>query len=505
MGNVGANARAWCKDDTMAEANALPTPPVLRFFISYATEDRALAIALSNALNKLLGDVFAEVWLDTQSLRAGFEFSKQIRDQLDRTDILIIVYTGKEKSSHSFTGLEIGYFLGVMARSPEGVVKRRIVSFYLDQPPPTTADIQGISFGISRDTLSLPDEDYATLVGRIETNHPIVSFFGDMESAVARLRQDAGFGAKNIDTRDRLSCAQQMLTAVFAQLKRSVDDDNTFQKKLVVIAKAEWDWESMELPDDTELVPSGPGVMDIFGQPEVPVTWGQFLRKAPDKFRVFWKDVIEAVITSSMPDRLDIDNSQIIVSESGQHIYRVVLSRSLRYFDKNREFHLYFVEALQPREYGHRLTTRLVRGLELCCRFRFMFLEDESEFSSTNISLISASKLPETARDMLRELNLLNRNSVAIGLNEPYVWRRLVPLALLQETTERYADREKEVREAATEIIRKKHAELADKERLANAITKMEDVVRPLNAEFIRCLADKLGNIEQLAERPAGA
>ena len=37
-----------------------------------------------------------------------------------------------------------------------------------------------------------------------------------------------------------------------------------------------------------------------------------------------------------------------------------------------------------------------------------------------------------------------------------------------------------------------------------NAIRKMEDVVCPLNTEFIRCLAEKLRKIEQLAERPAG-
>jgi hypothetical protein len=296
-----------------------------------------------------------------------------------------------------------------------------------------------------------------------------------------------------------------MLIAVFAQLKRSVDDDNTFQKKLIVRTKPGWDLESMELPDDTELIPSGPGVMDIFGQPEAPVIWSQFLRKAPDNFRVFWKDIIEAVITSSMPDRLDIDNSQIIVSDSQQHVYRVILSRSLRYFDESREFHLYFVEALQRKEYGHRLTTRVVRGLEMCCRFRFMFLEDESEFSSSNMSLVPPAKLPQTARDMLRELNLLNRSAVAIGMNEPYIWRTLVPLALLQETTEKYSDREAEVRACATEIVRKKQADLADKERLVNAIRKLEDVVCPLNTEFIRCLAEKLRKIEHLAERPAGS
>lgn len=102
----------------MAQSPIISTLPQLRFFITYAREDHPAAIALNNALAERLGDVFANVFLDTQSLRAGFDFSEQIQDQLRQTDILLIVYTGKSKSSHSWTGLEVGYFMAVTKASP---------------------------------------------------------------------------------------------------------------------------------------------------------------------------------------------------------------------------------------------------------------------------------------------------------------------------------------------------------------------------------------------------
>jgi hypothetical protein len=480
----------------MLSDNASDTQPKLRFFISYASEDRAISIALSNALNKALGDVFAEVWLDTQSLRVGYEFSKQIRNQLDLTDVLLVVYTGKEKLSHSFTGVEIGYFLGVMDRSPVGVIPRRIVSFYLDQPPPATSDIQGISFSITRDTLDLTDTAYTSLVSSIGTTDPIVTFITDMENQVNRLRQAAGYGSRNIDTRDTLKCVQEMLIAVFTQLKHSIDVDNNPQKKLTVTTKPGWDYDSMDFPNDADLLLSGPSVMEMFGQQELSITWEEFLRKAPEKYRYFWKDVIETVIVSSLPDRLNVDNSQIIVSD-GQP-YRVILSRSVRYFDGRREFHLFFVEGLSRNDYGRRLTTRLVRGLELACRFRFMFLESESEFSSSNMMLLALTKLRETARTLIRELNLLQRDSAAAGLDEPHIWRPLVQLELLQEIVDKYGAREIEVRNAATTVIRSPTPDNNLRKELADALKKMEDVVRPLNAKFIASLGEKLKDIEHI-------
>lgn len=392
--------------------------PQLRFFITYAREDHAAAVALRNALTERLGDVFAHVFLDTEALEAGFDFSQQIRDQLDRTDILIIVYTGKSKSSHSWTGLEVGYFMAVIQKSPcftyvkdddpcDGR-QRRIVSFYLTSPPPATPNIQGISFDISHDDLALTHDQYTQKLASINSSNPIVAFFQQMEREVDSLRQLSGIDARPRDIRELLSCIQNMLRTIFTHLKHSIDTDVNPQKKIIVQVIGELDHEAMELPGDAQLiVPPGTGAMEIFGLPSTQLSWADFINKAPDRYRFTWKDVIETVVISSVPDRLDVDNSQIIVSKSGSEIYRLVLSRSVRYFDGRREFHLYFVESLQRGNYGNRLTTLLLKGLELACRFRFLFFERDSEFSSANLSLVVDTKFKETTRNLIKELNLL--------------------------------------------------------------------------------------------------
>jgi hypothetical protein len=292
------------------------------------------------------------------------------------------------------------------------------------------------------------------------------------------------------------SCVNTAISNSCTQASVSRVSDNNPQKQLVITTKPGWDPDTMDFPKDAELRLSGPGVMEIFGQQEPSLTWEEFLRRSPDKYRDFWKDVIETVVVSSLPDLLDVDNSQIIATEA--RLYRVILSRSLRYFDGRREFHVYFVEGLSRNDYGRRLTTRLVRGLELACRFRFMFLEPESEFSSANVKLLGRTKLRETARALLRELNLLQRDSLAAGLDEPHVWRLLVQLELLQETVDKFAPLEAEVRKAATNLIRSTNPDEGVKGELVDELKKMEDVVRSLNARFIASLGEKLKDIEHI-------
>jgi TIR domain len=487
-----------------------PSERQLRFFITYASEDHPAAIALSNALNERLGDVFASVFLDTQSLRAGFDFSQQIQDQLDKTDILLIVYTGRSKSSHSWTGLEIGYFMAVIRDSPDFTSvrkgennegrQRRIVSFYLNSPPPTASNIQGIPFGICADDLALTDDEYIEKISSIDSSNPIVGFFQQMESEVDSLRQSEGRPRQRPrDIRELLSCVQDMLKAVFTHLKQSIDIDVNPQKKIIVEVRGELNREAMELPGNAQVIPSGTGAMEIFGLPSVQLSWSEFLERAPDKYRFTWKDVIETVIISSVPDRLDVDNSQIIVSKSEHQIYRVVLSRSVRYFDGRREFHLYFVESLRRGDYGERLTTLLLKGLELACRFRFMFFEQKSEFSSGNLSLVMDKKLKETARNLIKELNLLQRDSTAAHLDEPRVWRDLVELQLLQKSVDAYYPVETDVRKAAVAIINAPEP-VSGRLRLelVDAIKRLEDAIGPLNLMFITDLGKKLQHIDKL-------
>lgn len=132
-----------------------------------------------------------------------------------------------------------------------------------------------------------------------------------------------------------------------------------------------------------------------------------------------------------------------------------------------------------------------------------MFFEDTSEFSSANLSLVVDSKLRETARNLIKELNLLQRDSTAAHLDDPRVWRDLVPFGLLQQTMQAYYPVETEVRKAAAAIINAPEAVSGGlRLELTTAIQKLEGAIGSLNLRFIAALGEKLQHIDQLDRAP---
>src|ERR1700691_3255818 len=73
--------------------------------------------------------------------------------------------------------------------------------------------------------------------------------------------------------------------------------------------------------------------------------WEEFgkLTKS-SKLRNSWIDAITSVVTASLQGQLDVDNSQVIVSNDERHAFRVILTTGTRYFNGIREFNLCFVE-----------------------------------------------------------------------------------------------------------------------------------------------------------------
>src|SRR5215475_14686484 len=113
----------------MGSPSQAPTEPrVLRIFISYASEDLAIAKAIATGFSDSLPLGHADVCFDKWFLDAGTPFKLQIESKLERTDVFIIVYTGVDKI---FPGWELGFFEAVKKNDP----KRRIVPLYLGSIP----------------------------------------------------------------------------------------------------------------------------------------------------------------------------------------------------------------------------------------------------------------------------------------------------------------------------------------------------------------------------------
>jgi hypothetical protein len=97
----------------------MPAAPArLQVFISYATEDEGLARAISDELRKAFGPTILKVSIAAE-FGLGSAWRQGLEDDLNSTDILLIVATGLQKLSHTFTGFEVGYFKGSKKYQPK--------------------------------------------------------------------------------------------------------------------------------------------------------------------------------------------------------------------------------------------------------------------------------------------------------------------------------------------------------------------------------------------------
>src|SRR5262250_3295436 len=149
---------------------------------------------------------------------------------------------------------------------------------------------------------------------------------------------------------------------------------------------------------------------------------------------------------------MDVDNSQVIVSNDGSHAFRVILTTGTRYFNGIREFNLYFVEYLSRKQYGDPDTSLLLKGLELACRFRFLFLEKTSEFSHMNVRIASTNVFLEIVRNLERELNLIRRDALETGLDRPGLFAEFLDWQTLQSMSDVWRPLEAKIRENCAKI-----------------------------------------------------
>ncbi len=472
---------------------------VFRFFISYAREDEKIAIAVSNAVQTALGPS-AEVFIDS-GLRFGLSFEDEIKKKLDATDALVVINSTALKPAYGFTGMELGYFIRVMERETNPDCPRRIIPIYLGKPPDILAGHEGVNIGISDATLSLSFEEYEASLRNIDYNHSTVKFLREFQELVDGLREAHGCSRipRTADQNDLPGVARKMQMAIFSHLKTTPECTLKPQKQ-ITLKTSDDALGSCEgqLPNDALLIPVGTGnALSIFGLASVETTWDDFKKQAKqNKFLDSWTDAITSVVTSSLQSQLEVDNSQVIVSYDEKHAYRVILTTGTRYFNGIREFSLYFVEYLKRQDFGDRDTTVLFKGLELLCRFRSLFLERNSEFSSMSWKITSINAAKDIARSMERELNLMRRDALELGLDKASVWAEYVDWNRLLKLAEVWRPLESRIRVALTQI-RQSEPDTFETARdsLVTALQELETGMRPINAEAICEMAEKLKKI----------
>jgi hypothetical protein len=495
-------------------------PKVLQMFICYAREDEAIATAVHDALNGMLHQAVAKVFMDRVSLNYGEEFPRQLHDALEQANVLIVVFSGVSKPSVSYPGFEVGYFSRVMEHESNRNGRMRIiVPLYLEAPPAPIADRHGFGFGISKEDLQGDEEQFKESLKSVVTDrHPAVRFLKRLQDHIRDSGVDNEEFAQFIQERAK-ERVTQMLVAIFAHLKKTVADTRQRQKMVTIKLKPHSGQHLDDLPPDTWIEPEpDSGAMGIFGLPEIGVSWKAFTTQignaqmdgahAEDSelaklFALSWKDAIVTVVKSALPRLSHTDNKQVIVSHDGQNVYRMVVTTDKSHYDGRREFTLHFVEVHGSRENPLTKFTRLIRALDITCRFRGMFLEKESQFRPSVIKSAEHETLLKTARKLMKELNFMVRDAMAAGLATAQDWGEMVPASKIDEMTEVWTPLEKELRETCALIIGSAHkpdhpVDIGTSgQKLHKVLENLVKEIRPMNSDVIhrltKCLQDILG------------
>jgi hypothetical protein len=145
---------------------------------------------------------------------------------------------------------------------------------------------------------------------------------------------------------------------------------------------------------------------------------------------------------------------------------------------------------LRRRDFGDPETTLLLKGLNLFCRFRFMFLEENSEFSSLNCAI--ARKLTDFGREMDRELGLIQRDAQELGLDRASSLVPYVDKSRIMAMVAVWRPLEVKIRGLLSQIRCAGPDSEKYREPLVAALSELETNLNPLNAEAITEMAEKL-------------
>jgi len=221
-------------------------PARLQIFISYATEDETLARAISDELRKAFGPTTLKVLIAAE-FGLGTAWRQTIEDDLDSTDILLIVATGLQKLSHSFTGFEVGYFKGSKRFRP------RMTHFESDRfiipiaiatnIPDPVVDIQSLQLDGPLDLLTVEQgmlknqQKFLDTVGYASNKNPLLKLFKRIQSVIT---SSVSFNDEELASFDQQirESSRRLHEMIFAELRKRISTENFPERKIIVRVEA---------------------------------------------------------------------------------------------------------------------------------------------------------------------------------------------------------------------------------------------------------------------------
>lgn len=467
----------------------------LSVFISYAREDGDIVDALNNALSYAFGDALA-VFVDRVSLQQGDDLRGAINAHLDRADVLMVVSTGVERPSHDWAGYELGYFSARNAtrQVPLGGVKGSIIIF--SAPGTSPRPMEGrlhIELDAGDNTAWIRAGGEPPPIG---DDHPILGVFARfheyLRGGELSLNLKESGRIKRIISELECKVASELMRrpkAVFKPLKRFT----------VRYACPGGSAPRPSLPSDAAIEFFGGG-SKVFGlapvREERSIRWEEFCRLARfHELGVFWCGTIERFVME-VGDRgsIELDTGSVLPAHDNRELYRLIPTTCTLFHDHTVEVSVSLIEVLKQPDVGNAQTTRILKGLGIICRFRFLFLEPESKYNAVNFSMGNPIRVRELARQLVSELDFMLADTYQAGLDQPASWGALIDTQSLMAMAQEWQPLRSSLTDCCRELL--SGSTEADgtqnANRLASTLSEIEKRMRPHNNHCLKLLAQRL-------------
>jgi hypothetical protein len=377
----------------------------------------------------------------------------------------------------------VGFFESLLEKDPN----RKIIPLSLEHAPRAVAGFQGFDLQLPPELLPQSISDF-NLHNEVAQSDPLVSLLQSWQNEVDVIQREMGFTPGHHSRADAVSTVKAIRLAVFPHMRTKIEAVIKPQKQVTVKSTgAELKASDINLPMNALLVPTGGSSMSIFGLADEELSWEKFLSLTAGPHQDSWREAITSVIMSGH-GRINVDNSQVILSADESKAYRIVLTTASKFWDDRIEFSLYFVETLKREDHGDEDTTRLLKGLQTVCRYRFLFLEQSSIFSAENILASSDERLVQLAGKLLGELNLMRQESRDIDLASQAYWTKVIGGTGMREMHDEFYPREKKVRELCGQVLKardKPDVLVTVRTELSSLIGDLDRVTCPFNKRLI--------------------
>jgi hypothetical protein len=383
----------------------------LRIFLSYASEDKKLAQAIADRLTAAFK---FSVELKYMSLfKSGSDFKSVIDYSLDAADILIVVATGKEKLSHTFTGYEIGYYRRSVVSRPyideQKKIPRMILPIaILADIPATVSEIQGLEIKPNDRFFFEIDRD-GIITG--EKNDPIFELFLRIDDVLDKLNPaDRSQKQQDAIKEEYRTQAQSFYGDLKVLLGTLPFHTDLPQSRLIVQIPPNVGVTEDEISGKIQFQCSGPtgGIFQANvdeGDPRSEwLTWPSFQNFiGKEDTSLIWGDALLALINSTLKDE-SADTDQLVLSFDEKKLFRLFVAKSVMFFDRRRELTIYIIEVFRVADVGDPFTTYLAKGLDVALRYRSLFLESASPYGIAAMRFCNANDFKAKVHKMLKEI-----------------------------------------------------------------------------------------------------